>query len=136
MPGDVAVTGHSRSAVITEDSESVDDQTSTRVPTSQTGSALSTGSPTLQELSTASSGVLSTRLVELEVDMELDIDCDEGVPLVPRGGYRAGDDGIGYLSAHTVSVSVKGPCHEQEGNEECTTEKCQSEMFMQSATTH
>ena len=37
--------------------------------------------------------------VELEVDGELNIDeglntdCDECVPLVPRGGYRAGNDG-------------------------------------------
>ena len=48
--------------------------------------------------------------------MELNIDCHEGVPLVPRGGYRPGDDVIGYLSAHPVSVSVKGSCHEHECN--------------------
>ena len=83
------------------DPESVYDQTSTRVPTSQNCSAFSTGSSTFQDLSTSSCGALSTRSVELEVDEklnideELDIGCDEGVPLVQRGGYRAGDDGIG-----------------------------------------
>ena len=40
---------------------------------------------------------------------------EKNIPLVPRGGYGAGDDSIGYLSAHPVSVSVKGPCHEHEG---------------------
>ena len=38
------------------------------------------------------------------------------LPLAPRCGCRVGDDGIGYLSAHPVSVSVKGPCHEHESN--------------------
>ena len=36
------------------------------------------------------------------------------IPLTPRCGCRVGDDGIGYLSAHPVSVSVKGPCYENE----------------------
>ena len=59
----------------------------------------SAGSSTLQALSASSSGALSTRSDELEVDgelnieVELNVDCDEGVPLVPRGGYRAGGDG-------------------------------------------
>ena len=26
------------------------------------------------------------------------------------------EDGIGYLSAHPVCVSVKGPCHDHEGD--------------------
>ena len=51
---------------------------------------------------------------KFNIDMDLNIDCGEGVPLVPRGGYRAGDDDIGYLLAHPVSVSVKGACHEHE----------------------
>ena len=38
-----------------------------------------------------------------------------------------GEDGIGYLSAHPVSVSVKGPCHEHEDNNE--SENCQLKMF-------
>ena len=65
------------------DSESVDDRTSTRVPTSQAYPALSTASSTSQDLSASSSGALSTRSVELEVDgklnldEELDIGCDE-----------------------------------------------------------
>ena len=28
--------------------------------------------------------------------------------------------GIGYISAHHVSVSVKGPCYEHEGNNDMT----------------
>jgi hypothetical protein len=40
---------------------------------------------------------------------------------------RAEDDGIGYLSAHPLSVSVKGPYHEQEGINE--SENCQLKMF-------
>ena len=89
-------------------------QTSTGSPTSQnysdlsTGSSTlqdflksSTGSSTLQDLPTSSSGAVSTRSVEPEVDICI---IDE---------Y---EDGIGYLSAHPVSVSVKGPCHEHEGD--------------------
>jgi hypothetical protein len=52
---------------------------------------------------------------------------EKNIPLVPRGGYGAGDDGIGYLSAHPVSVSVKGPCHEHEGNND--SDHCQLKMF-------
>ena len=54
---------------------------------------------------------------------------EKDIPLVPRSGYRAEDDGIGYLSAHPVSVSIKGPCHEQEGNDKCGIENCQLKMF-------
>ena len=53
---------------------------------------------------------------ELNIDRQLNIDCDEGVPLVSRGGCGAGDDGIGYISARPVNVTVKGPCYDHECN--------------------
>ena len=46
---------------------------------------------------------------------------------MPCVGYRAGDDGIGYLSAHPSRVSVIGPCCEYECNKE--SENCRLEMF-------
>ena len=60
---------------------------------------MSTGRSTLQDLSTSSPGSSTSLNIyiytseKLNIDMELNIDCDEGVPLVPSGGYRAVDDG-------------------------------------------
>ena len=48
--------------------------------------------------------------------MELNIDCDEGVPLVPRGGYRAGDDGRSVPLGTPERVGHRAVNHEIESD--------------------
>ena len=107
------------------DSESVDDRAerSTGNCSLQTLSTSSTGVSTTQALGSSLTAVLSTSSVK-----DYDIKSDEkNFPLVPCVGHRAGDDGIGYLSALPSRVSVIGPCCEYECNKE--SENCRLEMF-------
>ena len=96
----------------------------------------STGNCSIQILSTSSTGVSTTQALGSSLTLVLstssvkdyDIKSDEkNFPLVPCVGHRAGDDGIGYLSAHPSRVSVIGPCCEYECNKE--SENCRLEMF-------
>ena len=92
--------------------------------TSQDLLASSTGITTAQELSSCLTAGLSTSSMKREFNEDVSMSDEKKIPLVPRKSYRAGDDGIRHLSAPPVSVSVKGPCHEQEGNDTCEIESC------------
>ena len=113
---------------ISVDPESEEDQTSTRVSTLQNYSTMSPGICTVQDLPTSSTAVTTLQAITSSptaissaslscavLTPEITASSTTDLPPTPRRGCRVGDDDIGYLSAHPVSASVKGPCHVHEG---------------------